>query len=154
MIALLGTGCSVQREALRSSTDLRTTESRIDTVREQVLVAVHDSVTITKTVTITENEQGDTVRVVQVTDRDRVRDRAAVRDKEEKVIERIDTVYIQKDSVSVEDKKIGLSASTGTDPSGKSGKSVFLTALKWICFIILGLIALIITMKVCLRRSS
>ena len=52
------------------------------------------------------------VKVVQITDRTRARNRDNVVVQKVKVIERIDTVYIQKDSVSVEDKKIGLSAST------------------------------------------
>lgn len=142
MIALLGTGCSVQREALRSSTDLRTTESRIDTVREQVLVAVHDSVTITKTVTITENEQGDTVRVVQVTDRDRVRDRAAVRDKEEKVIVKTDTFFVERrDSVFV-------SAPAGPSKSSGAARPAWLQGLKWLFWIVVAITVLVVIIKV------
>lgn len=71
---------------------------------EQVMVAVHDSVTITKTVTITENEQGDTLRMSVVTDRERVRDRSQLKDKSEKLIVRVDTVFIERrDSVVVRD---------------------------------------------------
>ena len=67
---------------------------------------------------------------------------------EVKVIERIDTVYIQKDSVSVEDKKIGLSAST----DGGSKRSGFLTYVKWICALICSVVVLVIVIKVCLLR--
>ena len=58
-----------------------------------------------------------------------------------------DTVYIQKDSVSVEDKKIGLSASTDGGPK----RSGFLTYVKWITALVCAIVVLIITMKVCLR---
>ena len=51
------------------------------------------------------NDKGDTLKVVQITDRTRARNRARNRDnvvaQKVKIVERIDTVYIQKDSVSV-----------------------------------------------------
>lgn len=122
-----------------------------DTVREVVLVEVRDTVREVTTITIRENENGDTLRFEKVTDRTRTRASTDVRNRMEGLTVERDSASVKKDSVSVEDKKIGLSASAGTEPSGKS---VFLSTLKWICFIILGLIALIITMKVCLRRSS
>lgn len=125
-----------------------------DTVREVVLVEVRDTVIETKTITITQNEAGDTLRFEKVTDRTRSRATTDVRNRTEGLTVERDSASVKKDSVSVEDKKIGLSASTGTDPSGKSGKSVFLTALKWIFAIICAIIVLIITIKVCLRRSS
>ena len=140
MSALLGSSCSTSRK-VSSSTDLRTMESRIDTVREQVLVAVHDSVTITKTITITENEQGDTVKVVQVTDRDRVRDRAAVRDKEEKVIVKTDTVYVErKDSALVQGPQ-------GSGVQGDKKTPAWLQGLKWIFWIIVAVGVLLIVIK-------
>ena len=140
MIALLGTGCSVQREAVRSDVRSQTAEVVRDTVREQVMVAVLDSVTITKTITITENEQGDTVRLVEVTDRDRVRDRAAVRDKEEKVIVKIDTVFVERrDSVFV--SAPAASATVNNRPAWVQG-------LKWIFWIIIAIGGLVIIFKV------
>ena len=119
------------------------------------------------------NDKGDTLKVVQITDRTRARNRDNVVAQKVKIVERIDTVYIQKDSVNVEDKKIGLSASTdgGSKRSGlselflchDSGKPKrawslrsllhrFLTYVKWICWIIIGLIGLIVTAKVCFLR--
>ena len=97
--------------------------------------------------------QGDTVKVERVTHRERVQvsgskfqdSRVAVRTE---VVR--DTVYIERtDSVLVQDSRFqvqGGSKSLLPKPS-----SLNLT-LKWICFILLGLIALIITAKVCLRR--
>lgn len=117
-----------------------------DTVREQVVVAVHDTLREVTTITVQLGQAGDTVRVAQVTERDRLRDHAAVKDKEEKLIVRTDTVYIEKrDSISTKN------LANQTNPSTDSGRVV--KVLKWICFIIWGLIGLIITIKVCLRRA-
>ena len=69
---------------------------------EQVMVAVHDTLTITKKVTIRENENGDTVRMTTETDRERVRSISDVRSKKEEVRVVRDTVYVErKDSVLV-----------------------------------------------------
>jgi len=55
----------------------------------------------TKTIIITKNEVGDTAFTSIMTERDRMRDCAAVRDKEEKLIVHTGTVYIEKrDSIS------------------------------------------------------
>ena len=111
-------------------------------------VEVLDTLKEVTTITIDRNDKGDTLKVVQITDRTRARNRDNVVAQKVKIVERIDTVYIQKDSVNVEDKKIGLSAST----DGGSKKSGFLTYVKWIFWIIIGLIGLIVTAKVCLRK--
>lgn len=88
--------------------------------------------------------------MAQVTERDRQRDRKAVKDKEEKLVVRTDTVYIErKDSVVVKDKKIGLSASTDEKESW-STKTARL--LKWTCAVIVALGALIIIIRVCYHR--
>ena len=64
----------------------------------------------TKTITITKNEDGDTTFTSIVTERDRFRDRTAVKDKEEKLVVRTDTVYIEhKDSVKVTNTNFTLS---------------------------------------------
>ena len=85
------------------------------------------------------------VKVVQITDRDRARAREAVRDKEERLIVRTDTVYIEKrDSVYVEE--------TLRQAQGDKASPAWVKGLKWIFFIIVGLVALIITAKLCLHR--
>ena len=101
-----------------------------------------------KTIVIRENETGDTVFRSEVTDREHLTTRERAKATEVKVTSRIDTVYIQKDSVSVEDKKIGLSASA----DGVSKRSGFLTYVKWITALVCAVVVLIITIKVCLRR--
>lgn len=71
---------------------------------EQVMVAVHDTIVETTTIVVRENEQGDTVKVVQVTDRERLRSMYDVRSKKEEVRVVRDTVFIERrDSVVVRD---------------------------------------------------
>ena len=113
-----------------------------DTVREQVVVAVHDTVMETKTITITKNEAGDTTFTSIVTDRTRASAHDRVRDKEEKLVVRTDTVYVErKDSVVV--KEANVSHQT---PSISH-------LLKWIFLIVCAIIVLIIVIKLGLRRS-
>ena len=103
-----------------------------DTVREEVALMVHDTIREVTTITIRQNEAGDTLKVVQVTDRDRLRDRSQLRDKSEKLIVKTDTVYIAvRDSVST-----STSSATGfkiQDPGSK-----FVSALKWIFWILVA----------------
>ena len=98
------------------------------------------------TITIDRNETGDTLRLTQVTERDRVRDRAQLKVNSEKLKVVRDTVYVEKrDSVLVQDSRF-----TGQGSGEK--KSGFLTYVKWIFFLLVALTGLIITAKVCLRR--
>jgi len=129
---------STSRKATEVSSSVLTTDSWTSQARSEStnLTDKHDSVTViirdtlreVTTITIRENEQGDTLRVSTVTDRERLTTRDLARATEVKIVERIDTVYIQRDSVSVEDKNIGLSAST----DGGSKRSGLLTYVKWI----------------------
>ena len=92
------------------------------------------------------------VKVVQITDRDRARAREAVRDKEERLIVRTDTVYVEKrDSVYVEETLSLGKLGTGL-AQGDKASPAWVKGLKWIFFIIVGLVALIITAKLCLHR--
>ena len=105
---------------------------------EQVMVAVCDSITETTTITIRENEQGDTIRMSMVTDRDRSRSMYDVRSKKEEVRVVRDTVFVAvRDSVYV---------SQNSQKTLKSASPVT-SALKWIFWIIVGLSALIIIVK-------
>ena len=106
------------------------------------MVAVHDTIREVTTITVQLGDAGDTLKVVQITDRDRARNREAVRDKEERLVVKTDTVYIEKrDSVYVQ-TNTGLTNDTKKKPG-------FLTYVKWIFWIIIGLIGLIVTAKVC-----
>lgn len=138
--------CSTSRQATNSKiqvSSFRSQESR-DTVREQVVVAVHDTLREVTTITVQLGQTGDTVRVAQVTERDRLRDRSAVRDKEEKLVVRVDTVYVAvRDSVS----------SFKIQGSGQKRASPFVSSLKWIFWILVAGIVLIIVVKLFGRRS-
>lgn len=105
LVALTASACSVSRSAsVKAEVRSLTAEVRDSLRVEQVMVAVHDTLTITKTITIRENEQGDTVRMSVVTDRERVRSMYDVRRKKEEVRVVRDTVFIERrDSVVVRD---------------------------------------------------
>lgn len=94
-----------------------------DTVREQVMVAEHDTIREVTTITVQLGQAGDTVRVAQVTDRDLIRLKADVRSKKEVVRVERDTVYVAvHDSVMVSNTNL-------TNPTDK--KSNFVLALMW-----------------------
>ncbi len=105
LVALTASACSVSRSATAvKSEELKVKSEVRDSLRvEQVMVAVHDTIVETTTIVVRENEQGDTVQMSVVRDRDRVRDRSQLRDKSEKLIVRVDTVYVAvRDSVRVD----------------------------------------------------
>ena len=79
------------------------TNEKRDSVRiEQLMVAVHDTIVETTTITVRENEAGDTLGWSRVTERDRIRDRAALKNEEMRLVEKTDTVYVERrDTVKV-----------------------------------------------------
>lgn len=106
------------------------------------MVAVHDTIMETTTITIRENEAGDTIRMSRIIERDRIRDRAQVRNTDVEVKLVRDTVYVErKDSVKVEET---LRQAQGDSSRG----SPVVSSLKWIFAIIVAVIALIIVIKV------
>ena len=163
--------CSNKLGIALAQSQTSSAESRDSSAVERVEVL--DTLKEVTTITIDRNDKGDTLKVVQITDRTRARNRDNVVSQKVKIVERIDTVYIQKDSVSVEDKKIGLSASTdgGSKKSGlselflchDSGKPKrawslrsllhrFLTYVKWIFALVCAVVVLVVVIKVCLRK--
>lgn len=113
-------------------------------------VEVHDTLREVTTITIRENEKGDTLKVVQVTERDRVRDRSRADRATNRTVVRTDSVDVKRDSVDVEVKRTGLSASADEK---ESRSAAVVKVLKWIFFIILGLIAYRLT-AYWVRRAS
>ena len=115
-----------------------------DVRRDSVVVEVHDTIMETKTITITKNEAGDTVALSTVTDRYRGRAMADVRSNTVDVRAVHDTVYIAtRDSVS---------SSTFQSSRGSSRTSSVVSSLKWVFWIIVGLIAYKLTAYVIGRR--
>ena len=122
-----------------------------DTLNEQVIVAVFDTITITKTITIRENENGDTLRMTTVTDRERIRSMSDVRSKKEDVYVRTDTVYIEKEA----DKTVAVAGpNVEIDKDGNVTKRVNRVAqtLKWLFLTLVAVIAIIILIRIKLRR--
>lgn len=141
LVALIASACSSSRTATSSKEQFRVEGSEFrDSVKVES-VAVSDSVTITKTIMIRENEQGDTLRMTTVTDRTRIRDRERAKDVEVKVVEKHDTVFVQKtDSVLVSNTNL----TNGTNKRA----SPFVSSLKWVFWIIIALAGLIITISI------
>ena len=81
---------------MRASEKLKVESSGLrDSSRvEREVVAVYDTIMETTTIHIQTNEAGDTLKVAQVTERDRIRDRAQVKDQHERVVMKTDTVYV------------------------------------------------------------
>ena len=143
MIALLGTSCASSRKVSEASTATshETLEMR-DSIREEIAQNLEENLTehevITETVFC-----NDSVKVERVTDRVTVRDRSAKMEaKKEEVRVVRDTVYVEhRDSVMVQETAGGV----GND--GTARASPWVSALKWIFWIIVGLSALIIIVK-------
>lgn len=133
--------CGSSRQAAVSRlAELRINESMEERSRESVVVAVHDTMMETKTITITKNVDGDTLRLTQITDRTRASAMSDVRSKKEDVRVRVDTVYVEKrDSSYVKN--------TNSTNDTNSRASPFVSSLKWIFFIIVSLIVLIVVIK-------
>ena len=119
---------------------------RVETVEktDSVIVEQRDTLREVTTITIDRNDRGDTLKLVQITDLTRARSRDNVVAQRVKTEIVRDTVYMEKrDSVFVQNTNL-------TNPTNK--KNTFVSSLKWIFWILIGLIGLTITVKVCLRR--
>lgn len=115
---------------------------RVDSLREQMVVAIHDTIREVTTITVDRNEAGDTLKVAQVTERDNIRNRSAVKDKHERIVVKTDTVFIAvRDSSFVQNTNY----TNGTNPSTGSGRVV--SALKWIFWILMCVILMIFIIK-------
>lgn len=113
-------------------------------MRDSVVIEHRDTLREVTTVTIDRNEVGDTLRLSKVTERDRIRDRAQVKEKERKVVVKTDTVFVAvRDSTDIR----------SYEPSEvRSRASPVVSGLKWVFWIIVGLIAYKLTAYVIGRR--
>ena len=142
LTALLWTGCGVSRTATNTSVESRVAEERITEARDSVVVELRDTLKEVTTVTVDRNDVGDTLRITTVTDRTRASVRDRVRDGEVKIVEKIDTVYVErKDSVRVQ-------AFQGSSVQGVARASPVVSALKWVFWIIIAILVLIVVIKV------
>ena len=121
-------------------------ESR-DSLREEISQNLNENLTEHEVVTETVI-YNDSLKIERITDRVRTLESGSKR-QDSRVVVRTevvrDTVYVERvDTVEVQ-KLQGTSSSLNPHPSA-------LRYLKWIFFIIIGLIGLTITVKVCLLR--
>lgn len=143
MIALFVTSCASSRKVSEASaaTSHETLEMR-DAFSEEIAQSLEENLTehevITETVFC-----NDSVKVERITDRVTVRERSAKTEaKKEEVRVVRDTVYVENwDSVMVQETAGGVSN------DGSARASPWVSALKWIFWIIVGLSALIIIVK-------
>ena len=113
-----------------------------DTMSEQMVVVVLDTLKEITTVTLRESETGDTLRITTVTDRIRASTRDRYHDVKEKVIVRTDTVYVEK---QVQNAVAVAGSATEITPDGIIRPRGVI--LKWVFFILLAAIVLLIIKK-------
>ena len=155
-IALCMTGC-VSTRSVMSDVRWKMSDVRSDTVREQVVVTVFDTITITKTITVVlrqaqePNEPDDTLRVTQITDKTKATTRDRYHDVQEKVVVKTDTVYVEREA---EKTVAAVGPNTEIDKDGNVTKRVnrFAQSLKWLFLTLVAVIAIIILMRIKLRR--
>ena len=151
------TACASTRQASEvSSSKIQVSGEREarDSLREEISQNLNENLTEHEVVTWTvvqprstgSGQAQDTLKVERVTDRTRETGSSFKAQGSKVEVKTVrDTVYVERvDTVGVQ-KFQGTSSSLNPHPSA-------LRYLKWIFFIIIGLIGLIITVKVCLRR--
>ena len=140
--ALIVSACSSSRQAVRADSRLMVHGSETVEARDSVVVATRDTLKEVTTIHIQTNEAGDTVKVTTITERDRVRDRTGFKVQDSRVTIKRDTVYVERrDSVMVQ--------GSGFKVNGEKARaSPVVQTLKWVFWIIIGLIGLVIVMKI------
>ena len=147
-VSSCGTTRHVSRDTVTAHETLKTTEyTDVTDRRDSVVVVERDTVREVTVVTVRVNEAGDTLRRDVVTDREKVRDAKRLRVQDSRVMVKRDTVFVERrDSVRVQESR-----NYGSMES-QSGGTALRGTLRWIFFIILALIGLVVTVKVCLLK--
>lgn len=128
----------MQRQVVSESRDRVATYREADSMKEEKVVAEHDTVMEVTTIHVRTNEAGDTVFRSVVTDRTRARDRDRIAKQMTKTEVKTDTVYVERrDSV----------VTNGKDGGGQSGGTALHSTLKLIFLIVISLIVLVIVLK-------
>lgn len=123
------------------SLEVRAESSEVRDERLEMMAV--DTVKEVTMITVRENEAGDTVRLVQVTERERVRSRERAQEVVEKVVVRVDTVYVERrDSVVVERPS---AVAAGGGDAGKG--SAVVQALKWAFWLVVAVEVVIFGLK-------
>ena len=134
-------GCGSSREATSSREKIASYETtRAEEKMDSVVVAERDTIREVTTVTIQLGATGDTVFQSVVTDRERGRSRDAIAVQRTKTEVKVDTVYVEKrDSVLV---------SNTNGSAGSPRVSPVVLTLKWVFWILICVIALVIVFNV------
>ena len=144
------TGCWSSRKAV-SLTQTSQRHEVSDTIREQVVVEVHDTVRETTTITVQLDTAGDTVRLLQVTERNTIRNSDRIREHTERTLELKDTLTVEKQT----DRSVAVAGpNVEIDKNGNVTKRVnrFAQSLKWLFLTLVAFIAIIILIRIKLRR--
>ena len=123
---------------------VKSEELRVD--RDSVALELRDTVREVTTITIDRNETGDTLRLTQVTERERSRERDRFRVQDSRLMVVHDTIFVER--------KDSLQVTAYSLKGDQSGKTALHGTLKWIFWIICAMIALVITVKMIWRRGS
>ena len=141
-------GCGSTRQATSSHNEqLKVLSQESEQVRAESFELARDTLIEVTTVTVQLNEVGDTVKTSTVTDRTRARAYDRRKDVEIRTEIVRDTVYIEKiDSVYVSTTNGFGGLTTGlTNPTNK--KNTFVSSLKWIFWILVAGIVLVVVIR-------
>ena len=123
-------------------TEVRSRETS-DSVNRQTVVVERDTLREVTTITVQTNERGDTVKVVQVTDLTRTRNRDTTTDRQEKTVTRTDTVFIERrDSTAVSTTSV-----TKMVNQREGFWTKLRSTLKWALALVVALIVLVIAAR-------
>ena len=114
---------------------------------DSIIVEHSDTLREVTTITVQLNDTGDTLKISTVTDRTTVRDHDRTQYRTESVEVRVDTVYVEKDSLRL----TAYSLPDVTQKSRKAQKlkpSGFVSALRWVFWILVAIIVLILLVRV------
>lgn len=140
MIALCMMGCAASRTVTSAEREYRTESGVFRDSVDVKSIEVRDTLKEVTTITVQTNDKGDTLKVVQVTDRTRARNRDGIAKQMTKVVVKTDTVYVERrDSVAVESRNYGAM---------ETRKSNFVTSLKWVFWIVVALAGLVLIIKI------
>lgn len=115
------------------------------------MVEVHDTVREITTITVQLDTAGDTVRLLQVTERNTIRNSDRIREHTERTLELKDTISTEKQT----DRSVAVAGpNVEIDEDGNVTKKVNRVAqsLKWLFFTLVAVIAIIILTRIKLRR--
>lgn len=131
--------CGTSRTATSAERELRVESGVFRDSVDVKSIEVRDTLKEVTTITVQTNDKGDTLKVVQVTERDRISNRDRARDSHEKTVIKTDTVFIERrDSVYT-------TTNLANPTNGKSGGLV--SVLRWIFWIIVAFAGVVLIRK-------